>query len=155
MNSNKRVVDFLNSPLLASEYAARQQYEHHEAVALNAGLKGLAAYIRSRIDSEAEHIRELRERILLCGGVPVTAPSAVNAVASFDGAVRADDSSEATAIADYSRGIAMAVSLGDEASADLLRHILAEEVEHKAGTEAQLKQISAFGLQNWLTTLKE
>lgn len=148
MQGNNRVIDHLNK-LLAGELAADIQYGHHEAVAINDGLQAHAEYIGKRKAAEREHIVELRDHILLLGGVPVTAPDPINAVEDIEGGLSADDASEAKAITDYTNGITLAVGLKDEATANLLRHILAEEVEHKNGTETVLKRIETAGYANW------
>lgn len=149
MNGNKRVIDFLNTPLLANELAAVIQYGHHEAVAINAGLKAHAEYIARRKAGEQEHVIELRDHILLLGGGPITDPGEINAVEDTEGGLNSDDASEQTAIDDYTNGIALAVGFKDEATANLLRHILDEEVAHKNGTETVKKQIEGAGYANW------
>ena len=149
MNGNPKIVAYLNTPLLASEYAARQQYEHHRAIALNSGLTDYADYLALRIAAEVEHMHELREHILLLSGIPLTEPSAIDAQDSIESDLHADDTSEQTAIDDYTQGIALCVSAGDEATANLLRHILAEELSHKNDIETLLAQIELAGFSNW------
>lgn len=150
---NKNLIAYLNSPLLASEYAAVLQYEHHAAVAENYGLDAFAAYIRGRAAQEREHIHELQKRILDMGGIPLTAPSAVHAVEPIEEALSADESSESTAVADYSRGIAMAVESGDEVTAELLRHIVVEEDAHLVGIRDVKSRIELAGFGNWVATV--
>lgn len=148
MNGNTRVIDYLNK-LLAGEIAAVIQYGHHEAVAINDGLTEHAAYIAKRKASEREHIAELRDHILLLGGVPVTEPSEINTSKDVETGLRHDDISEQTAIDDYTGGIILSEGLKDMATSGVLRHILAEEVAHKDGTEKVIKRIDGAGFANW------
>ena len=55
------------------------------------------------------------------------------------------------AIADYNVLIDLCIELKDSATRDLIQQILADEIDHLRDLEAQLKQISQMGIQNYLS----
>lgn len=146
---NENLIAFLNQPLLASEYAARQQYGHHEAIARDMNLTDYADYLKARKDSEQEHIEELQALILFLGGIPTTDTGEVNQNDAIEPQLDADEASEVTAISDYQQGIVMAVQDEQEYAAGILRHIQAEESKHLNDIRAQKKQIELYGFANW------
>lgn len=152
MQAYIKVIEFLNKPLLASEYASIQQYEYHKAVADNIGLTVYSAYLQERIDDERKHAKALRDQILFLGGSPIVDPSKISNADDIQDQLSNDGESETQAIEDYKRGIALAVGLGDDQSAKVMRANLADEADHLNDIDARQSQIEMAGFANWITT---
>ena len=151
MKGSQKVIDSFNKRL-AEEFGAYHQYAAHESYARLKGYTAQADKIAKRKEAESEHIEEVTARILFLGGVPaVDALVGVHVnIAGIDDAVELDDNSEASAITGYNETGAVCMAEGDFGSFALAMHILAEEEEHKKGTEADLTQIGQMGSDNWL-----
>lgn len=148
---NENLIAFLNSPLLASEYAAIQQYEFHKAIADNLNLKAYSSYLDERIADERKHAKVLRDRILELEGSPIVEPSKINTEDYLPDQLEVDGAAEETAISDYSEGIKLAVEAGDEATAIVLRGNLSDEVDHLRDIRANQAQVKLVGVENWIT----
>lgn len=152
MKGNQQLIDFLNV-LLAMERTGEDQYKIHRAMFQNWQLARAVIYYDERIGDEGRHITLLENRILFLEGSIV--PGLINEV-KIGKVVRDmflfDQDSEAGAIAAYNKGIALAVELGDEDTAQMLRSILADETDHIDDIQARLNQQSLMGDQNWFAS---
>lgn len=151
MKGNEIVIKTLNG-LLASEYAAIQQYEFNRSVSDNMGLTTYSSYLMERVADEMKHAKALRDKILFLEGVPEVEPSQITAIPEVQGQLGADAESETRAIADYESGIRLAVEVGDDATAGVMRANLADEVEHLNDIEARQTQIDLAGFANWIVS---
>jgi bacterioferritin len=150
---NRNVIAQLNR-LLASERAAEGQYTAHlGTVDFWRYVKQVDA-IKARREAEREHIDELTQRIMQLGGtLDASTTDDLHVGATVPAQLDFDQQSEQTAIDLYSAAIPVAVEADDETTADLLRHIRAEEVEHLAYLDTQRVQLDQMGEEQFLGTL--
>jgi bacterioferritin len=137
--------------LLANELAAVIQYGTHRALAANLGFKKYVEYIDERISDETEHAKKLRGRLAEFGVVPASDVGNVDTAEGLDEQLQSDDKAEETAIKDYENGIKESCMAKDEGTADVLREILADEIDHKRDIDANLSQINLMSLENWIS----
>lgn len=155
MQGFSKLIATLNK-LLLGEWQARRQYEALAATFAVMGYSKLAAEYRDRAADEAVHARRFQERIQELDGeeVPDPAPAPVFA-ADFVAQIKASLSIENTARAYLQAAIREAEVEGDFGSGDIFREILhgeGSEEEHIREIEADLVQIEAETLENWLST---
>jgi len=148
--ANAKLIEMLNA-LLALERTGIDQYKIHRAKFVNWQLAGQVPYFDDRIGEELGHQEFLEDRILFLGGTII--PQVINEVhvgieipAIFDN----DEEAEIISIATYNEAIALAVSVGDEDTADKLRFILSQETDHLNDIVARKDQMRMAGVQNWI-----
>lgn len=151
MKGDAKLIDALND-ILTAELTGINQYFIHAKMCSNWGYKRLADVHRSESIEEMKHADELIERILFLDGVPnmqrlekVRIGEAVKEQLELDLAL------EMSAVARLNDAIALAVSVKDNATRELLARILVDEQEHIDWIEAQLSQIEQMGIENYLT----
>jgi len=150
MIGNQKLIDTLNA-LLVLERTGIDQYLIHRAKFNNWQIAGQIAYFDDRIGEEREHQAFLEDRILFLGGVIV--PQVINQVnVGWDvpEIFAFDEQAEITAIAAYNEAIALAVSVGDEDTADKLRFILSQETDHYNDIVAREDQMRMSSVQLWV-----
>jgi bacterioferritin len=152
MQSDPRLIQVLNG-LLADEMAAIHQYLAHLERARVWGYEKFVAYIEERFADERKHAAALAFRIYQLGGQPsLESTGQVNIAPDLPAGLRADQTAEATAIARYNIAIALAVSVKDDRTREMLETNLKDEDDHLTDIEARLEQIKQTGAQNFLST---
>jgi len=150
MRGDAKVLEILND-VLAAELTAINQYFIHAKMCENWGYERLGEYIRHESIDEMKHADIVIDRILFLEGLPNMQrlnPITVGETVAEQFAV--DLKLEYTAIVRLNAGIAVTVSVGDNASRALLEGILVSEEEHADWLEAQLELIRQVGEQNYL-----
>ncbi len=155
MKGDPKVIEVLNQ-LLADELTAINQYMVHSEMCANWGYDRLHHVIEKRAIDEMHHAEWHIARIIFLEGIPVV--SKLNPITigkMVPEMIRNDNEAEVSAIAAYNAGVRLAVGVGDEASADLMRKILHDEERHLDWGEAQLDQIQQMGVENYLSEQTE
>ena len=151
MKGDQRIINLLNQRMI-SEATGVDQYSAHLALVSIWEYPGLVAYLQERRDDEFRHYNMLRSWIVFLGGTLDTGKvNRVNVGADVPQMHAFDKTVEEVAIADYNVLIDLCIELKDSATRDLIQQILADEIDHLRDLEAQLKQISQMGIQNYLS----
>jgi bacterioferritin len=150
MKGNTEIIELLNE-VLTSELTAINQYFVHSRMCANWGYKRLATKKREESIEEMKHADKVIERILFLEGVPnmqrlFTVKVGEEPVEQH----RLDLALELEALARLNRGIALAVSVGDSGTRELLEGILKEEEPSIDWHETQLHLISEIGRERYL-----
>ncbi|MFZ4394639.1 MAG: ferritin-like domain-containing protein [Kiritimatiellia bacterium] len=155
MNGSPAIIATLNK-LLLGEWQARRQYEAVGALFAVRGYLKIATEYRDRASDEAGHALRFQERIAELDGDIVCAPSPDPILVNdLEAQINASLTIENTARADLQSAIRETEADGDYGTGDICRGILhgsGSEEEHIREIEADLIQIEAEGLQNWLST---
>jgi len=137
--------------MLKEELGAINQYIMHAEMCENWGYKRLSKHIKKESINEMGHAEKLIERILFLEGMPnLSELPKLNIGKDVKQQFENDLALEVGAVHDYNEGIATCRKVGDNASADFLKEILADEEEHVDFYEEQLDLIEQVGLQNYL-----
>ena len=150
MRGDPEIIELLNE-VLTSELTAINQYFIHAKMLSNMGYPRLAKKKREESIEEMHHADEVIERILFLDGVP-------NMQRLFPVRVgeepvemhKLDLAVEVEARDRLNRGIALAVSKGDNGSRALLESILKSEEESIDWLETQLMVIGQIGREAYL-----
>ena len=150
MKGKPEVVEVL-AEMLKEELGAISQYFLHGEMQSNWGYKRLYAHTRKEAINEMHHAEKLIERILFLEGMPnLNDMPKLTIGKDVKQQFEQDLALERSAVASYNRAVATSRKAGDNASADLLEGILADEEEHVDFLETQLNLIQDIGLQNYL-----
>lgn len=137
--------------MLKEELGAISQYFLHGEMCQNWGYKKLYEHTKKESINEMHHAEELTERILFLEGHPNLGElPRLNIGKDVKQQFENDLALEKNAVAAYNEAIALCRKVGDQASADLLQEILADEEEHVDFLEEQLSLIQEVGIQNYL-----
>ena len=137
--------------MLKEELGAISQYFLHGEMCQNWGYKKLYEHTKKESINEMQHAEELTERILFLEGTPNLGElPKLNIGKDVKQQFENDLELEKDAVAAYNQAIAVCRKADDQASADLLRKILADEEEHVDFLEEQLGLIREIGIQNYL-----
>jgi len=137
--------------MLTEELGAILQYIMHAEMCENWGYERLSKQTKKEAINEMGHAEKLIERILFLEGMPNVAElPKLNIGKDVKHQFEDDLALEASAVAAYNEAIATCRNAGDNASADFLKPILADEEEHVDYFEEQLGLIEQLGLQNYL-----
>ena len=137
--------------MLKEELGAIVQYIMHSEMCENWGYERLSKHIKQEAINEMGHAEKLIERILFLEGMPnVNELPKLNIGKSVMQQLENDLALEKGAVADYNDAIATCRKAGDQASADFLQEILADEEGHVDFIEEQLGLIEQLGSQNYL-----
>lgn len=137
--------------MLKEELGAISQYFLHGEMCQNWGYKKLYEHTKKESINEMQHAEELTERILFLEGTPNLGElPKLNIGKDVKQQFENDLALEKNAVAAYNQAIAVCRKADDQASADLLRKILADEEEHVDFLEEQLGLIEEIGTQNYL-----
>lgn len=150
MQGDKDILELLNE-VLTSELTSINQYFIHYKMLSNWGFDLLAKKKKEESIEEMKHADRVIERILFLDGVP-------NMQRMFPVKVgedpveqhKLDLAAEMTALERLNRGIALAVSKGDNGTRELLESILKEEEESIDWHETQLHLIETLGRERYL-----
>jgi bacterioferritin len=152
MKGNEKLIDKLNF-LLADELTAINQYMVHSEMCANWGYEKLHEGFEKRAIDEMKHAEKLIGRILFLEGTPVV--SSLNNIhigADVPKQLVNDREAEAGAIKAYNEAIKLAAEVGDNATKEVLEHILMDEDAHIDKLEELLDQVEQMGIQFFLTT---
>lgn len=150
MNSDPRVVEFLNKAL-TNELTAINQYWLHYRVLHHWGIHRLAEYERHESIDEMKHADTLAERILFLDGLPnFQALHKLKVGETVEEILRADLALEMEAIPLLREAIAHAESVRDYVSREIFERILESEEEHVDFLETQFEMIERMGLPNYV-----
>jgi bacterioferritin len=137
--------------MLKEELGAISQYFLHGEMCQNWGYKKLYEHTKKESINEMHHAEELTERILFLEGTPNLGElPKLNIGKDVKQQFENDLALEKNAVAAYNQAIAECRKADDQASADLLRKILADEEGHVDFLEEQLGLIEQIGTQNYL-----
>jgi len=150
MKGNEEVIEILNE-VLCAELTGINQYFIHAMMCENWKYLKLAKHSREESIEEMKHAEEVIARILYLEGAPnMQRYMKINVGQTIPEQHEFDLSLEKDAVARLNRGVELARSKGDNGSRALLEKILRDEEEHVDWLEAQLLQIQAMGLPNYL-----
>ena len=150
MKGKPEVIEVL-AKMLKEELGAISQYFIHAEMCENWGYEKLSAHTKKESINEMKHAEKLIERILFLEGTPNLNDLPKLAVGKdVKSQFMNDLALEKSAVAEYNAGIATCRKAGDNASADILQVILADEEEHVDFLEEQLSLIENIGIQNYL-----
>jgi bacterioferritin len=151
MQGDPEIIEILNE-VLTAELTAINQYFIHAKMCDNWGYDRLAEKHRHESIDEMKDADELIERILFLEGVPnMQRMNPVMVGETVKEQLELDLALEYAAIERYNRGIAVAVSKGDNGTRDLFSSRLQGEEDHADWIESQLELIRQVGLENYLS----
>jgi len=151
MKGKPEVLEVL-AKMLKEELGAISQYFVHAEMCENWGYGRLSAHTKKESLNEMQHAEKLIERILFLEGTPnLNDLPKLNVGKDVKEQFQNDLALEKGAVSDYNAGIATCRKAGDNASADFLQGILADEEGHVDFLEEQLGLIEQIGLQNYLS----
>jgi bacterioferritin len=151
MKGSDKVIDQLND-ILTAELTAINQYFIHAKMCSNWGYKRLYKALYDESIDEMKHADDLIERILFLEGVPnVQRYSKITVGESVKEQLELDLQMEYGAVQRFRAAIKLVRDQeGDEATAEMLEHMLVSEEHHVDWIETQLGLIEQVGLQNYL-----
>ncbi|MGO9269646.1 MAG: bacterioferritin [Terriglobia bacterium] len=150
MKGKPEVLDVL-AKMLKEELGAISQYMVHAEMCENWGYKRLSQHTKKESIGEMKHAETLIERILFLEGTPnLNDMPKLQVGKDVKEQLQNDLDLEKNAVAEYNAAIATCRNVGDQASADILQAILADEEGHVDFLDTQLGIIEAVGLQNYL-----
>ena len=151
MRGEPRIVDLLNE-VLTGELTAVSQYFLHAKMCLNWGYDHLGKKIYEESIDEMKHADKLIERVLFLEGLPNL--QRLGKLAIGTGVIeilRNDLALEMTTPPRLNQGIKLCRDLGDNATEDLLTHILVDSEHHVDWLESQLELVRQLGDVQYLT----
>jgi bacterioferritin len=150
MQGDPRIIETLND-VLTAELTAINQYFIHAKMCANWGFERLAEHIKHESIDEMKHADTLIERILFLEGLPnMQRMLPVKVGETVREQFELDLQVEREAVQRFNDAIALAVSVGDNASRALLEEMLVSEEEHADWLETQLEAMRQVGDQNYL-----
>jgi bacterioferritin len=150
MKGKPEVLDVL-AQMLKEELGAISQYMVHAEMCENWGYKRLSQHTKKESIGEMKHAETLIERILFLEGTPnLNDMPKLQVGKDVKQQLQNDLDLEMNAVAEYNAAIATCRKAGDQASADILQAILADEEGHVDFLDTQLGIIEAVGVQNYL-----
>ena len=150
MKGDSRIIDLLND-VLTGELTAVNQYFRHAKMLLNWGYEHLGKKIREESIDEMKHSDRLIERILFLDGLPNL--QKLNKLTIGTGVIeilKNDLALEMTTPARLNQGIKLCRDVGDNATEDLLTHILVDSEHHVDWLESQLELVTQVGEAHYL-----
>ena len=155
MKGNDKLIDVLNQ-LLADELTAISQYMVHSELCESWGYEKLHGAIEKQAIDEMHHAEWLIQRIIFLEGMPVVTKLNLMKIGhSVKDILTNDQDAEQDAVKAYNSGIALARSVSDQSTADLLTRILKMEEGHVDWAEKQRAQIDQMGLESYLSNQTE
>ncbi|MBL4686360.1 MAG: bacterioferritin [Nannocystaceae bacterium] len=150
MKGSEKVIECLND-VLTAELTAINQYFIHAKMLHNWGFHRLGKHVFAESVDEMKHADQLIERILFLEGVPnVQRYNKVNAGETVPEQFAVDLQLEYDAIERLRGYVALCRDERDEASRDMLEHILTSEEEHADWLETQIGLIKQLGESSYL-----
>jgi bacterioferritin len=150
MKGNAEVIKVLNE-VLRKELTGINQYFIHSKMCKNWGYEVLAGVAWKESIEEMRHADKIIERILFLEGTPnLSAYDKINVGSTVKQQLENDLGLEEGALVVLKAGIKTCFETSENASRELLEHILVDEEEHVDWIEAQLHQINEIGYENYL-----
>ena len=150
MKGSPDVIKVLNE-VLRKELTGINQYFIHSKMCKNWGYEILAGVAWKESIEEMKHADRIIERILFLEGIPnLSAYDKINVGSSVQQQLNNDLGLEEGALVVLRSGIKTCLDADDNASRELLEHILVDEEEHVDWIETQIHQIKEIGAQNYL-----
>jgi bacterioferritin len=150
MRSDPRIIETLND-VLTAELTAVNQYFIHAKMCANWGFGRLADHVQHESIDEMKHADRLIERILFLEGVPnMQRLFPIKVGETVREQFELDLQVEREAVQRFNAAIALAVSVGDNASRAMLEEMLVSEEEHADWLETQIEAMRQVGEQNYL-----
>ena len=150
MKGNVEVIKVLNE-VLRKELTGINQYFIHSKMCKNWGYEVLAGVHWKESIDEMKHADLLTERILFLEGVPnITAYDKILVGSTVRQQLENDMGLEQAALTVLRPGIKTCLDAQDDATRELLEHIVVDEEHHIDWIESQVHQIDEVGLQNYL-----
>jgi bacterioferritin len=150
MKGDDEVLQLLND-VLSAELTAVNQYFIHARMCENWRYRHLAKSMRDESIGEMKHAEEIIDRVLYLDGVAnMQKYMRIRVGLTIPDMHRFDLELERDAVGRLNAGIELCRSKADNGSRLLLEKILADEEQHIEWLEAQLTQIEAVGLENYL-----
>jgi bacterioferritin len=154
MKGNEKLLKTLNG-LLADELTAINQYMVHAEMCASWGYSKLHDAIQARAVTEMKHGEALIERILFLEGKPeVSKLNKINIGPEVPKMMSNDHAAEMVAVKGYNAAIKLATEVADNATKEILEHILKDEDGHVDEIEEQQDQIGQMGIAIYLSTKK-
>jgi bacterioferritin len=150
MKGSVDVIKVLNE-VLRKELTGINQYFIHSKMCKNWGYEVLAGVHWKESIDEMKHAEQLVERILFLEGVPnVTAYDKILVGANVKQQLENDRGLEQAALTVLKPGIKTCLDAQDDATRELLEHIVVDEEHHVDWIESQVHQIQEVGYENYL-----
>jgi len=154
MKGNEKLLKTLNG-LLADELTAINQYMVHAEMCANWGYSKLHDAIQARAVTEMKHAEALIERIIFLEGKPeVSKLNEIHIGADVPKMMDNDLGAEMGAVKSYNAAVKLATEVADNATKEILEHILKDEDGHVDDIEQQRDQIKQMGIAIYLSTKK-
>jgi bacterioferritin len=150
MKGTVDVVKVLNE-VLRKELTGINQYFIHAKMCKNWGYAVLAEHAWNESIDEMKHADQIVERILFLEGVPnVQAYDKIQIGSNVKRQLENDLGLEQAALTVLRPGIRTCLDARDDASRELLEHIVIDEEHHIDWIETQFHQIKEVGYENYL-----
>ena len=150
MKGSVDVIKALNE-VLRKELTGINQYFIHSKMCKNWGYEVLAGVHWKESIDEMKHADLLTERILFLEGVPnITAYDKILVGSTVRQQLENDMGLEQAALTVLRPGIKTCLEAQDDATRELLEHIVVDEEHHIDWIESQLHQIQEVGYENYL-----
>ena len=150
MKGSVEVIKTLNE-VLRKELTGINQYFIHSKMCKNWGYEVLAGVHWKESIDEMKHADLLTERILFLEGVPnITAYDKILVGSTVRQQLENDMGLEQAALTVLRPGIKTCLDAQDDATRELLEHIVVDEEHHIDWIESQLHQIQEVGYENYL-----
>ena len=151
MKGNEQLLPVLNE-LLADELTAISQYMVHSEMCDNWGYGKLHKAIEKQAVDEMHHAEWLIQRLIFLEGAPVVSKlNPIQIGKSVSDMIGNDRDAEQAAVRAYNAAIRLAREVDDQATVDLLTHILKMEEGHVDWAEKQRAQIEQMDLESYLS----
>ena len=151
MKGSPEVIKVLNE-VLRKELTGINQYFIHSKMCKNWGYAVLAEHGWNESIDEMKHADLLVERILFLEGVPnITAYDKILVGSTVKQQLENDLGLEQAALTVLKPGIRTCLDVHDDATRELLEHIVTDEERHIDWIETQFHQINEVGYENYLT----
>lgn len=150
MKGDPKIIKVLND-VLRKELTGINQYFAHAKMCKNWGYEALHHVMWGESLGEMKHADQVIERILFLEGVPnLSGYDKIMVGSTVKQQLENDLGLEQAALGVLKPGIKTCLEAGDDASRELLEHIVVDEEKHVDWIEAQLHKIEEVGYQNYL-----
>lgn len=150
MKGSPEIIKLLNE-VLRKELTGINQYFIHSKMCRNWGYSVLAEHAWNESIGEMKHADQLIERILFLEGAPnVQAYDKIQVGSTVKQQLENDRGLEQAALTVLRPGIKTCLETQDDATRELLEHIVVDEEHHIDWIETQLHQIQEIGNENYL-----
>ena len=150
MKGNPEVIKVLNE-VLRKELTGINQYFIHAKMCKNWGYAVLGEHAWNESIDEMKHADQIVERILFLEGTPnVQAYDKIQVGSNVKEQLENDLGLEQAALTVLRPGIKTCLDAHDDATRELLEHIVVDEEHHIDWIETQFHQIKEVGYENYL-----